>query len=90
MMLTVSGGRCNGGSLLDTCVSFDEVVEHLTDYMIEDVKQTNDSRPTRFLEDRGFYEMHDDNGKANSQALGFDLQCYPWYNRDITTKKGSE
>ena len=44
-------------------VSFDEVVKHLTDYMIEDVKQTNDSRPTRFLEDRGFYELHDDNGK---------------------------
>ena len=44
-------------------VSFDEVVEHLTDYMIEDVKQTNDTRPTRLLKDRGFYEMHDDNGK---------------------------
>ena len=43
-------------------VSFDEVVEHLTDYMIEDVKRTNDGRPTRFLEDRGFYEMFDDNG----------------------------
>ena len=23
-------------------ISFDEVVEHLTDYMIEDVKRTND------------------------------------------------
>ena len=44
-------------------VSFDEVVEHLTDYMIEDCKITNEQRPTRFLEDRGFYEMHDDNGK---------------------------
>ena len=44
-------------------VSFDEVVEHLTDYMTEDVKQTNDERPTRFLKDWCFYEMHDDNGK---------------------------
>ena len=44
-------------------VSLDEVVEHLNDYMIEDVKRTNDGRPTRFLEDRGFYEMFDDNGK---------------------------
>ena len=44
-------------------VSLDEVVEHLTDYMIEDVKQTNDSRPTRFLKDRGFYEMFDDEGR---------------------------
>ena len=32
-------------------------------YMIKDVKLTNDGKPTRFLEDRGFYEMHDDNGK---------------------------
>jgi len=38
-------------------------VEHLTDYMIEDVKRTNDGRPTRFLEDRGFYELHDDEGR---------------------------
>ena len=44
-------------------VSFNEVVEYLTDMVIEDVKQTNEQRPTRFLEDRGFYELHDDNGK---------------------------
>ena len=40
-------------------VSFDEVVKRLTDYMIEDAQQTK----TRLLKDRGFYEMHDDNGK---------------------------
>ena len=44
-------------------ISFDEVVEHLTNYMIEDVKQTNEQRPTRFLENRGFYEMFDDEGR---------------------------
>jgi len=44
-------------------ISFDEVVEHLTNLCIEDVKQTNEQRPTRFLKDRGFYEMFDDNGK---------------------------
>ena len=44
-------------------ISFDEVVEHLTNLCIEDVKQTNEQRPTRFLKDRGFYEMFDDEGK---------------------------
>ena len=44
-------------------VSFDEVVEHLTNYMIEDCKQTNEGRPTRFLKDRGYYELHDDEGR---------------------------
>jgi len=44
-------------------ISFDEVVEHLTNLCIEDVKQTNEQRPTRFLKDRGYYELHDDEGR---------------------------
>ena len=44
-------------------ISFDEVVEHLTNLCIEDVKQTNEQRTTRFLKDRGYYELHDDEGR---------------------------
>ncbi len=70
-------------------VSFDEVVEHLTDYMIEDVKRTNDGRPTRFLEDRGFYELHDDEGRRIPKRQDLTRVQQIWYNRTITTKKGS-